>query len=125
MGVRKIYAREIFDYAAQMCASELPETAFMTLCAAAEGELSRRLRGDVRAEDIRELFVAAAGALALSMYMTAGGRGAMTSFRAGNLAVSCAGGGETASAPALRALAESMLAAYLRDEDFGFVGVRG
>lgn len=124
-GVRLIYAREIFDFASELCASELPETAAMTLCGAAEGELARRLRGDVDIEEIRETFVAAAGVLALSMYMAAGGRGAVTSFKAGNLAVSCAGGGEAASADRLRALAESMLSAYLRDESFGFMGVRG
>ncbi len=122
--MRFIYAREIFDFASELCASELPETAFMTLCAAAEGELTRRLRDGVRAADIRETFVAAAGVLALSMYMTAGGKGAVTSFKAGNLAVSCADGGETVSAGRLRALAESMLSDYIRDESFGFMGVR-
>ncbi len=120
-----IYAREIFDYAAQMCASELPETAFMTLCSAAENELRRRLRDGVTAAEIKELFVAAAGALALSMYMTAGGKGAVTSFKAGNLAVSCAADGGNASPHTLRALAENLLSAYIRDESFGFMGVRG
>ncbi|MCM1150234.1 MAG: hypothetical protein NC319_09170 [Butyricicoccus sp.] len=123
--MRSIYAREIFDFASELCASELPETAMMTLCAAAEGELGRRLRADVSAADIRELFVAAAGVLALSMYMAAGARPAVASFKAGNLAVSCADGGETVSAGKLRALAESMLSSYLRDEGFGFLGVRG
>ena len=123
--MRQIYAREIFDFASEMCAGALPETAMMALCAAAEGELKRRLRGDVCAADIKELFVAAAGVLALSMYMDAGSKSAVTSFKAGNLAVSCADGGETASAGRLRALAGSMLSAYLRDEGFGFMGVRG
>lgn len=117
--------REIFDFAAGLCASELPETAVMALCAAAEGELGRRLREGVSVSDIRETFVAAAGVLALSMYMAAGARPAVTSFKAGNLAVSCADGGETVSAGRLRALAESMLSAYIRDEGFGFMGVRG
>lgn len=120
-----IYAGEIFEFASGLCTAELPETVMPALCAAAEGELSRRLRGGVDIEEIRETFVAAAGMLALSMFMSAGGRGAVTSFKAGNLAVSCAGGGEAASADRLRALAETMLSAYLRDEDFGFMGVRG
>lgn len=123
--MRHIYAREIFDFASELCAGELPEAAVMTLCAAAEGELKRRLRDGVSVSDIKEAFVAAAGVLALSMYMAAGARPAVTSFKAGNLAVSCADGGETASADRLRALAESMLSAYLRDEGFGFMGVRG
>ena len=124
-GVRVIYAREIFDFASEMCAGELSETVMMTLCRAAAGELRQRLREGVGAGEIKELFVAAAGILALSMYAAAGARPAMTSFKAGNLSVTCADGGETVSAPALRRLAESMLSSYIRDEGFGFMGVRG
>ncbi len=120
-----IYVREIFDFASELCDEALPETAMITLCSAAEGELRRKLRDGVRVADIKELFVAAAGVLALSMYMAAGAKSAVTSFKAGNLAVNCAGDGLTVSAPALRAQAESMLSSYLRDEGFGFMGVRG
>lgn len=97
----------------------------MTLCRAAAGEIKQRLREGVGAGEIKELFVAAAGVLALSMYVAAGARPAVTSFKAGNLSVTCADGGEPVSAAALRALAENMLASYLKDESFGFLGVRG
>lgn len=123
--MRFIYDQEIFDFAAEMCGGEISETVMRALCRAAAGELRQRLREGVGAEEIRELFVAAAGVLALSMYTAAGGRSTVTSFKAGNLSVTCADGGEPVSATGLRRMAENMLAAYLRDEGFGFLGVRG
>lgn len=120
-----IYQREIFDFASELYPGEISETALMTLCAAAAGELKRRLREGVSAGQIKEEFVTAAGMLALSMYIAAETKPDVTSFRAGNLAVGCRAGGGDVSAASLRRQAESLLAAYLQEGDFAFLGVRG
>ena len=112
--------------ASEMAGGEVSETVLMTLCMSAAEELRGRLRSGVSAAEIKERFVAAAGVLALSMYIAAGASPApaVRSFRAGNLSVSCAGT-EVPSAASLRRQAERMLSAYLRDEEFAFLGVRG
>ena len=124
-----MYDREIFDFASEMAGGEVSETVMMTLCKAAAGELRERLRKGVRAAEIKEQFVAAAGVLALSMYIAAGASSvparAVKAFKAGNLSVTCAEAGEPVSAASLRRQAERMLSAYLRDEGFAFLGVRG
>ncbi|NCB51058.1 MAG: hypothetical protein EOM54_04140 [Clostridia bacterium] len=96
------------------------------LCAASASELESRLREGMTSDGIGELFVTAAGVLALSMYVEVGGADGAKSVKAGNVTVARreAGGG-IASAAALRREAEAMLSAYLRDRGFGFVGVRG
>ena len=120
-----IYDREIFDFVSEIYTEEISETALMTLCRAAAGELKRRLREGVSPREIKELFVTAAGMLALSMYIAAEDRPLVSSFRAGNLAVGCRADGGGATAASLRRQAEDLLAAYLRDEGFAFLGVRG
>ncbi len=97
----------------------------MTLCRAASGQLRARLREGVGTQEIKELFVTAAGLLALSMYCAAGQRERVSAFKAGNLSVSFDAGEEPATAASLRAQAERLLAAYLKDEGFAFLGVRG
>lgn len=110
-----------------MAGGEVSETVMMTMCSAAAQELKNRLREGIGAEEIKELFVAAAGVLALSMYIAGGtaAPNAVRSFRAGSLSVTCAGAEDTPSAASLRRQAERMLSAYLRDEGFAFMGVRG
>lgn len=96
------------------------------LCAASASELESRLREGVTADGIGELFVTAAGVLALSMYIGVGGADGAKSVRAGNVTVSrrdAAGG--AVSAAALRREAEAMLSAWLCDRGFEFLGVRG
>lgn len=97
------------------------------VCSSAAAELESRLRKGVSSEEIQELFVTAAGVLALSMYMELDGvsKERMGSFSAGNVSVKLDGGAVSASAATLRRHAESMLAAYLDSGGFGFVGVRG
>lgn len=97
------------------------------VCASAAAELESRLRRGVSSEKIQELFVTAAGVLALSMYMELDGvsRERLGSFSAGNVSVQLDGGTVSASAAMLRRHAEAMLAAYLDSGGFGFVGVRG
>ena len=97
------------------------------MCASAAAELESRLRKGVSSEEIQELFVTAAGMLALSMYMELAGvpSDRVGSFSAGNLSVRLDGGAVSASAANLRKYAEHMLAAYLDGGGFEFMGVRG
>lgn len=96
------------------------------LCAAAASELESRLREGVSVDDIEERFVTAAGVLALAMYVEVGGADDVSGIRAGNVTVSRRGAqNRIASAAALRRESEAMLAAYLTDRGFEFMGVRG
>ena len=97
------------------------------VCASAAAELESRLRKGVSSEEIQELFVTAAGMLALSMYIELDGTpgDGVGSFSAGNLSVRLDGGAVSASAANLRKYAEHMLAAYLDNGGFEFMGVRG
>ena len=96
------------------------------VCASAAAELESRLRKGVSSEEIQELFVTAAGMLALSMYIELSGLPGdrVGSFSAGNVSVRLDGSAVSASAANLRKYAENMLAAYL-DGGFEFMGVRG
>ena len=122
---------EIFEMARDMTGNgrEREGELLQSMCCAAGAELVSRLQEGVDAGDIRELFVTAAGILALSMYIEFGSGTAAQhgNIRVGNVSVSGASGGvgEAASAARLRRQAEHMLAAYLRDNGFDFRGVRG
>jgi len=86
-------------------------------CAAAEAEFKSRLREGVSPEDIGGVWNTACALAAISMFrLTPGG----LKIRAGNLTV-----GEKHSPPALRARAEALIAPYLKDDRFAFLGVRG
>lgn len=120
---------DIENKALSLISSELPaESAgiLRAVCASAAAELESRLRKGVSSEEIQELFVTAAGMLALSMYIELSGLPVdrVGSFSAGNVSVRLDGGAVSASAANLRKYAENMLAAYL-DGGFEFMGVRG
>lgn len=91
------------------------------LCAAADAELKSRLKADAVPEEIEELFVTAAGMLALAM-LSESSEDKISYFEAGSLSVSLEGG---TSAYALRRQAESLLKGYLESGDFAFLGVSG
>jgi hypothetical protein len=96
------------------------------LCAAAASELESRLRAGVSSAELGDTFVTAAGILALSLYVQAGGADDRASVKAGSVAVSRRSGGSVrTSAAALRREAETLLAGYLSDRGFDFRGVRG
>ena len=123
------YTSDIFGKAEQLLGSKVSadrSAALTAMCQAAGSELEARLRDGVSAEEIEELFVSAAGVLALSMYIQLGAVDDVSSFSAGNVSMSRKSTGETAaSAAALRAQAENMLIGYLKDRGFDFTGVRG
>lgn len=97
-----------------------------TVCQAAAAELEAKLRRGVRSSDIQELFVTAAGMLAISMLLESDEslENSVESFTAGNLSVRMRSG-ESISAATLRKRAEHLLGAYLETGGFEFVGVRG
>ncbi len=93
------------------------------LCAAAEAWILSRLREDVKPEEIEEIFILGAAMLALSAYRETGADGGVGSYSAGRVKVTCIGAEK--SGDALRKRAEAMLAPYIRDGQFVFLGVRG
>lgn len=93
------------------------------LCEAASESLVSRLKKGVEPETIKALFVTAAGMTALSMYIASAGSGEVSSFRAGNLSATLSGG--RVSASALLERGEALLSAYLVDQGFDFLAVRG
>ena len=116
-------AREMLGY------SPLAESGrvLRSVCDSAAAELESRLRAGVKSSDIEELFVSAAGVLAISLYLELGNipNEKIDSFSAGDLSVKLRGGTKEQSAATLRKRAESMLSAYLDCGGFEFTGVGG
>ena len=113
----------VFEFARTLAGDDADALVLSAMCAAAATELEGRLRVGVRAEELGDAFVHAAGVLALSMYCAVKDGAKLKSFHAGNLSVEYADG--EASPEGLRMLAERMLSAYLADRGFGFLGVEG
>lgn len=93
------------------------------LCAAADAELRSRLKNGAPPAELEEVFVTAAGMLALAMLTEAEGGDDVAAFSAGSLSVSLRG--SSVSAASLRRQAENMLRGYIDSDDFAFLGVRG
>ena len=119
----QIITEEIYDFASQFVSGEERSEALEALCAAASAELRARMRAGVDEQAIRSAFVTAAGMLALSMYISTDTGSGIEQFSAGRLSIKK--GGETVSADKLRRQAETILAAYLTDAGFEFMGVEG
>lgn len=123
------YTKEIYAQAEALLGEPVSDdraAALTAMCEAAGTELESRLRGGVTAEEIESAFVSAAGVLALSMYIQLGDTSDIGSFKAGNVTVNLRDGNARAvSAASLRRQAELMLAAWLEDRGFDFMGVRG
>lgn len=96
---------------------------FDIMCNAALIELERGLTHPMDSEKEKDLFLSAAGMLAVSMYMQTDTHADITSFKAGNVQIQ-RGEGNT-DALALRESAYALLSGYVGDADFAFVGVRG
>ena len=104
------------------------EDVLEAVCEAAAMEIKAKLRSNVSVEDLGELYVTAAGILAIALYveLSDSADSGIESFSAGNLSVSLSNSeGIKASAASLRQTAENMLSAYLRDSGFCFMGVDG
>lgn len=98
------------------------------VCQAAAAEIKSKLKSGVCADDLGEVYVTAAGILAIAMYMELAdsAESGLSSFSAGNLSVKLSETeGIKASASSLRKTAETMLSVYLKDSGFCFMGVDG
>ena len=113
----------ILSFAETLAGSDADTELLTAMCAAAASELEARLREGVSPEALGDTFDLAAGILAVSMYCAAEHPEQIKSFRAGSVSVDYAAG--EVSPESLRAAAEAMLAAYLRDCGFDFRGVKG
>lgn len=114
---------EILACARKMLGLEGEEDDAMLLaaCDAAMYELEGRLRAGTDKEAIRALFTQAAGVVALSMYIAAGGAREVRSFKAGSISAEFS---DMRDADSLRKAGEALLGAHLMDNDFVFRSVR-
>lgn len=94
----------------------------LSLCHAAEMELTRRLKEGVTAKDCGTLFLIAGAWLVLD-WMDAAGFGGAASFSAGDVSIKSAESGRKNGQLQQRAL--NLLAPYLKDERFAMQGVEG
>ena len=119
---------EINAIAAEMShATQTEKSVLGRLCAAACGEIERKLREGVSREDCEGAFVCASAWLAAAALISAreGGEN-ISSLRAGDLSVTKRGGAECAQQyERLRKQAWELMAPYVRDSGFCFRGVRG
>ena len=113
---------DILTIALSLAGESADEDVMAALCDAASAELEARLREGESPETLGSVFSIAAGVLAVSMYCAVGQPEQIRSFKAGSVSVEY--GGE-ATPESLRAAAEAMLAAHLKDRGFDFMGVRG
>ena len=116
-------SESVLEFARALAGDDADALVLSAMCSAAAAELEGRLRDGISAASLGEIFVHAAGVLALSMYCAVKDVEKLKRFRAGNLSVEYADG--EASPEGLRKLAEQMLSAYLADRGFGFLGVEG
>ena len=91
------------------------------LCSMAVSQLENRLKAGESADSLGELFVSAAGILALSMYAALGTED-FSSVKIGSVTLTRNGG---SMVPELRKLSEELLSGCLREKGFVFKGVRG
>ncbi len=113
---------EILNFASSVSGESADSELLCTLCAAAAAELETRLRDGCSSGDLGARFTVAAGVLARSMYCALEKPERLRSFRAGEVSAEYDG---VTDPDTLRAIAEDLLAGYLRDRGFGFAGVRG
>ena len=123
----EIYA-EILEKAKLLMRKELSESeegVLYEMCLSAYSELLGRLKDGISTEDIREQFVRAAGALALSMYVGIDAS-QLDGYTAGGLSVRRRSARTSRDAAlSLRRQAELMLTGYLKERNFNFLAVRG
>jgi len=112
---------EIYNAAREICGTEEGNSLVERLCIAAYSEFSRRLKNGVNVEDCKDYFVTACALFAGAMYLDtiSASEG---SYTAGQVSVSKPDSG---SAKALKAQAELILAPFVADNGFEFIGVRG
>ncbi|MEG1490886.1 MAG: hypothetical protein RRY04_01180 [Oscillospiraceae bacterium] len=118
---------EIFDKAKLLMKENLDaraEKLLKEMCVMARFELEKRLKSEISLVEIRDQFVRAAGALAVSLFIGLE-TSEVESFSAGSVSVKKRGVvSAKASAESLRWQAELMLCGYLEDRSFDFRTVK-
>ena len=112
---------EILSYASRLAGEDADQTLLTALCEAAAAELRARLREGISADALGTTFHIAAGVLAVSLYCAMEHPERIRDFKAGSVAVHY--GGAESTPESLRAAAEALLSAYLKDSGFDFRGV--
>lgn len=106
--------------------SDAEKPLLTALCAAAEAELTRRLREGLSPEDCGDVFPCAAALLAAAGLLPCRSGGDVEQFSAGDVSLRTGGGGQVCeAAAAMRRQAASMMAGYCCDDAFAFQGVPG
>lgn len=106
--------------------SDAEKPLLTALCAAAEAELTRRLREGLSPEDCGDVFPCAAALLAAAGLLPCRSGGDVEQFSAGDVSLRTGGGGQVCeAAAAMRRQAASMMAGYWCDDAFAFQGVPG
>lgn len=106
--------------------SDAEKPLLTALCAAAEAELTRRLREGLSPEDCGDVFPCAAALLAAAGLLPCRSGGDVEQFSAGDVSLRTGGGGQVCeAAAAMRRQAASMMAGYWGDDAFAFQGVPG
>lgn len=105
--------------------SEAEQPLLTALCAAAETELTRRLREGLSQEDCGSAFPCAASLLAAAGILPCRIGGDVEQFSAGDVSLRTGGSRVCETAAAMRRQAASMMADYWEDGTFAFWGVQG
>lgn len=92
------------------------------LCAAAAASLAARLKEGLKPEDCKADFIAAASLMALAALNTAGEKGEITEFQAGELSFKNGREHRDAASRCLETQARMLIGPYLKDS-FAFAGV--
>ena len=101
------------------------EPVLEALCAAAEADLAKRLRPGVSAEDCPDAFSCAAALLAAAGLLPCREANGVNAFTVGEVSIQSGGTEQGEASEALRRQAAALIAPFLSDDSFAFVGVRG
>ncbi len=102
--------------------TEAEEELLAALCAAASAELTRRLRPGLAPADCGDAFPCAAAYTAAACFLPA--RAGTDEFTAGDVSLKPSSS-FSQTLPVLMDKAESLIAPYVSDSGFAFLGVRG
>lgn len=102
--------------------SEAEEDLLAALCAAASAELARRLKPGLTPADCGDAFTCAAAYTAAACFLPS--RAERDEFTAGDVSVKPSGEFRQ-TLPVMMERAESLIAPYVTDGGFAFLGVRG
>lgn len=120
----EMYTEEIYQTAEKLI-GDAPEN-LETLCRMAEQEISARIKPNVSMEECKDAFIQAAAMIAAAIYRGAkGGTEDVSAYRAGSVSVTKRVSESGGNYESLRRQAELIMAPYIYDSGFSFIGVKG